>query len=700
MVKSKKKKINTERMNHMHLASLQQIHQAESGDRSLLKNELWLKHLILTKENKVNLEHIESIHNLSANQTLRYVKRTLEILDTMDIPTTIKQTVEEVLKWSEVAKGGMPSVRKSWKKQGIDLYAHNIGSADIYRSLYPENRVVYILILTHGLIGQYLRGEVNLKENIPLTRLIEEEYFSKEELTELLKVLNQCIIEGVSKELWDSIQQDVFQVIEQIAEGDYEEIFLKEKIRRLRGSSIAKGENFKDLYEEFMSKEARKKLSALFSDTQLWYIEPALQDFSLEEFIKIFLLIEQHSAHKRFMRKHITLEPLMNTMYYDYQGKKKINLYKKRIIEKYLKSLSIDSILEGNTPKNKHVSLSVTFDWETIIFDFVFSPVGETLIDFCVEAEKADIEHEKAIILLFDLFELRRDAYDRFHNEDNYLAHMHSSADDKRIILDYIKGETILDVGPGSGVVMDMVEEAFPEKTVMGVDISTNIIETLMRKKQTENKQWKVYQADAMKLNESFSKGTVDTIIYSSIFHEFFSYIPHNGRKFNHETIQVALKSGFDVLEKGGRLIIRDGIMTEPVHEKRIIQFKNPKEDMLFLERYMKDFKGRTIQAEILTPDKVKMPINDAMEFLYTFTWGEESYVHEVNEQFGYFTPTGYKDAIAKTLGEENYELVAFKHYLQEGYTENLHQKIRFLDEQEQEVSLPDSTCLIVIEKK
>lgn len=686
----------------MTLASLQAIRAIEDGNREVLKNEPWLKYLVLTKENKVNLEHVSSLHDLSHNQTLRYVKRTLSTLEKMRLPLSeiTKETIEEVLKWSEVAKGGMPSVRNTWKRQGIDLYAHNIGSADIYRQYYPENRVVYLLILTHGLIGQYLRGEVNLKENIPLTRLIEEGYYEKEELKTLLLGLNECVIRGVSDGLWMRLRRPLLNIVHQIIEGNYEEVPLKEKIRRLRASSINQGEDFEKNYTEFVTEKTEETIRSLLADTQLLYIEPALLDFSFEEFVKIFLLIDQQSKHKRFMRKHITLEQLMNTMYYDYQGKKKINLYKKRIIEKYLSSVSIEEILEGKTPDNKHVSLSVTFDWETILFDFVFSPVGEKLIDFCVEAEKADIEHEKAIILLFDLFELRRDAYDRFHNEDKYLEHMHASADDKRIILDYIKGDKVLDVGPGSGVALDMIEETFPEKEVTGVDIATNVIEALQRKKQTENRAWQVVHGDALNLSDTFEEASLDTIIYSSIFHEFFSYIPYNGKKFNHETIEAALKSGFKTLKKGGRIIIRDGIMTEPMDTKRIIAFNNPKEDLRFLERYKKDFKGRDIKVEYLSENKVKMPINDAMEFLYTFTWGEESYVHEVNEQFGYFTPSAYKETIAKTLGEENYDLIACKHYLQAGYTEHLSKKIRFLNEQEQEVSLPDSTCLIVIEKK
>ena len=87
------------------------------------------------------------------------------------------------------------------------------------------------------------------------------------------------------------------------------------------------------------------------------------------------------------------------------------------------------------------------------------------------------------------------------------------------------------------------------------------------------------------------------------------------------------------------------------------------------------------------------------MEFLYTYTWGEESYVHEINEQFGYFTPSRYKKFIKETLGEA-VEIIEFRHYLQDGYTLALSQRIEFMNEHGAAVSLPDSTCLIVIQKK
>ncbi|MNP58870.1 hypothetical protein D3C76_1538230 [compost metagenome] len=72
--------------------------------------------------------------------------------------------------------------------------------------------------------------------------------------------------------------------------------------------------------------------------------------------------------------------------------------------------------------------------------------------------------------------------------------------------------------------------------------------------------------------------------------------------------------------------------------------------------------------------------------------------MHEVQEQFGYFTPSQYEECIRSTLGSQAIIRVS-RHYLQEGYAEALSRRVEFMDEQDQQVSFPDSTCLIVIEK-
>ncbi|MMZ66244.1 hypothetical protein D1872_287230 [compost metagenome] len=100
----------------------------------------------------------------------------------------------------------------------------------------------------------------------------------------------------------------------------------------------------------------------------------------------------------------------------------------------------------------------------------------------------------------------------------------------------------------------------------------------------------------------------------------------------------------------------------------------------------------------MLGDDEVELLVNDAMEFLYTYTWGAEAYVHEVQEQFGYLTPSAYRKFIHETLGEEAGILVA-EHYLQAGYTEALQERIILTDEKGNPVPLPESTCLWVMEK-
>jgi SAM-dependent methyltransferase len=243
---------------------------------------------------------------------------------------------------------------------------------------------------------------------------------------------------------------------------------------------------------------------------------------------------------------------------------------------------------------------------------------------------------------------------------------------------------------------MDLLEEKYPTKKIYGIDISSNVIETLEKKKLQEQKKWNLVKGDALNLNDYFEIGSLDTIIYSSIIHELYSYIPFEGKKFNINTVIKALKSAYSILPVNGRIIIRDGIKTEPVDQERIIEFKNI-EDLSILKRYCNDFKGREIKYERINDNKVKMLVNDAMEFLYTYTWGEDSYPLEVQEQFGYLTPTEYVKLIQDNL--ENSMIVKCTAFLQEGYEENLLNKIAIYDENMNVVKLPNSTCIIVIEK-
>ncbi|MCY8345925.1 class I SAM-dependent methyltransferase [Bacillus haynesii] len=689
------------------LQSLEAIEKVKSGDYHVLRDAEWLKYLVLTEEQNVNLERISSLENMPQNPVFLYVEQMLSILEKADIPELEKEIIEEVLIWSEAAKCGLPHKRKEWRERGFQLAIHNIGSAQIYadrRQAYmPERQaieeLIYILILTHGLVGQYIRGETRYRQFTPLIDWIEASELQHIDIRRVLYVLNKCIIEGVSPALWESIERDVNRVIGQICTGERNKDWpFAERIRKLRGQALDSGED-SSRYERFLREHsAEDTLRRFFQRIDLWYVESALSSFSFEEFVKIFLLVLR-SVNPLSVR-HISFEPLMKDMYRDYQGVRHINVYKKRIIEACLKEMSISDLLYGEVPVNEHVSLAVQpFDQasEIVGVTFSFSQAGLKLIEFCQEAEKSPL-YERAIVLLYDFFEFRKDSFDRLQNEAAYLSDMNGAEDYKKKIADYAVGERMLDIGAGGGVMLDLLTDQHPEAEVIGIDLSVNVIEELQKRKVREHKPWHVKQADALDLPEYFEQESVDTIVFSSILHELFSYIPYEGKKFNHLVIAQALKSSFDILKPGGRIIIRDGIMTENKEETRRLRFKDP-DGMDFLKRYVHDFKGRKVQILETEKDAAVLFVNDAMEFLYTYTWGEEAYPHEVQEQFGYFTPSEFRRCIEKELGERA-NILVFEHYVQEGYEEHLYPKIELTDRLGRRVPLPDSTCFIVIEKQ
>lgn len=703
------------------MTALEKIQQAKNGNMQVLKSEPWLMYLYLTKRKDINLERVSSLKELEkSNPVLEYVENTLSILENMpgmNLYPSEKRIVEEVLKWSEVAKCGMPHHRIKWQEQGVNLFVHNIGSAQIYALQYGQNSedifsleeryIIHTLIETHGLIGQYIRGEVNLDENRPLSLLLSQNYLKEENLKIILTVLNKCIIKGASADIWDNVEDKVKEVIEWILNDDYRhELSVKERMKQLRNTAIKNGENFEEEYSNCFTEKYEQIFRYVFSKAYLWYVESALSVFTLEEFLKIFLLI--YKEINPFSVKHISFEYLMKEIYYDHKGRKNINLYKMRIIQHYLAQMTPEDILSGNMVSNEHVCHQVSLEGHmdsTACFSFRFSLAGTKLIEFCQVSDTSSVLFKQATMLLLDLFELRKDKFDRLYNEEEYLETMNQSLEYKTVVADYIpeqaSGNTIIDIGPGKGALMDYIVDKFPASKVIGVDMSQNVIDELKKIKNTQGKQWDFIKGDVRNLSslyktagplkEYLMPGAVKSVIFCSVAHEIFSY---NG--FSYKALEESFTAAFDLLCVGGRLIIRDGIMTEQ-DEPRIIRFKSS-DDMKFVEQYAKDFKGRKIEYRILSANEVMMPVNDCMEMLYTYTWGSESYAQEVQEQFGYFTPSEFQGFLSRILGKQA-KIIECKHYLQKGYEEHLLPKVEIFDKSYQPVSLPDSTCLIVVEK-
>lgn len=648
----------------------------EINDRMLAMNP-WLDYLYNTNNISVNMERVEVVERINGKEALEYTLKTLEILEKIASGKSYYGVLERALQWCEVAKGGTYIQREKWRSMGYPVDIHNLASAEIYKMQSCDSinmtYIVYTLIKSHGLIGQAIRGEVNVSKNSPVIELLN--FYSNKELYDLLYDFNRCIIEAVSCDIWNSVSEDVEKLIKDIIVGDFSEYTADERIGKLCP-------NVSDITDEGI--EFFK--NNIFPYYELWYFTAAVDSFTFEEVLKILQKVVKNKAANKV--QHLNFKPLSDSLHYDYEGKKHVNVYKKRIIEKYLRDDSIENVY-----------LDIHDENNTIYIDFKFSKACEKLIDFCVEAERSGIiTYEKAITVLFDMFGFRRDEFDRLNNEDKYLRTMNeSSSSTKNSIAYYVVGDSVVDVGSGGGVMLDLLEEIYPKMNIVGTDISKNVIATLKAKAVKENHKWgvKVHNFVDCPFDEK-----VDNIIFSSILHEIYSYTEKDGMKFNIESVVCALKNAYESLNKGGRIIIRDGVKTDS-NALLKVRFKTA-EGMAFFKNYCKDFKG----LPELAPDErcgivsesemiVEGNINFMREFLYTYTWGNESYAHEVNEQFGYLTIPEYKQ-LFKELGMN---LIECKSFLEAGYKTHLDPLVELFDEKGNPAEFPESNLIIVAEK-
>ena len=656
-----------------------------------LRDHAWLRYLALTKERINNPERVLSVEELEQNQVLAYVERTLQCPAVAAVEDSrSRQCIVRTLQWAEVAKGGTAADRRRWEQQGIALHVHNEGSAEIYLRESTDNewmkQAVYRLIKTHGLLGQYLRGEVALSSSAPLQELLEPSYFTALQLAVLLNALNEAIISAVSEELWHSVEADVKDLVARICSGAP----LRDDAPLPRVQKV-----FPEHYRGVTELPAAEQ--ALLEDIfrcDLWYPYTALSAFTREEITAMFSMIRDCGLRNV---RNISFYHLARTLHYDYEGSKKINIYKKRIIEYCLREYR-----SGNQNSiSEHVSFVCDVQGDILFFDIRFTPVCDSLITFCVEAERSGlIDYQKSITAIFDLFGFRRDQFDRLNNEDKYLSTMNDAQYSRKYeTLDHIVGDKIVDVGSGGGVLLDRLEQRFPEKTIIGTDISSTVIERLEKKIKEEHHHYTV-------LRHNFVDGPlpfqVDSIIFSSILHEIYSYTEFDGSQFNINAVKTALKNACDSLLPGGRIVIRDGVLSQG---SRIctLHMRTP-EGISFLRNYLKDFRGLTALRgadDQWLPEQVSLDENNVLhadinfirEFLYTYTWGTEAYSSEVNEQFGYFTLEDYADFL-RSLGME---LLTAEAYLEPGYPDNLNPLVRLGDGLRWE-DMP-SNCILAAQK-
>ena len=641
----------------------------------------------------------------------------------------------------DIAKTQSAAQRTAWTAQGISLDVHNEAAAAILRKTdrargWPLGDVLGKLAIAwieaHGLAGQHVRGEGPLVMFAPLVgtlrdltpalaRVLRVDPADATALAlDALHVLDACDTSAVREGLLDdellarlaAVRTEVGAVCKAPAWADPyralierspvpDRAWLATRLRALRAGRQHAGETAASV-DAAVSAIGDTEIAALapaLATCQLWYCESATS--GLSPAAQLGVLAAAVGAARTIgvdvsRPWHAQLRPLVARL----NGDSSAVRYRLRLVEAALAATPIRTLLTGTASLGPLGTISARLahatDPDAIVIDYADTEESAALVTLLGLYEtRSQIAFHTMLKALCDLYGLRKDEFDRVANEANYLQTMNSARSDKERMLDFVKPGTIVEIGPGGGVVLDLLEARFPDAEVIGVDLSREVVAALEGRARAGAKHWKVMLGAAEHLGSLVP--AADTVVFCSILHEVYSYTEP---KFQLASVQQVVRAAFDVLRPGGRIVIRDGVMPPP-GTRRIRMIAPDVRGTLAL--YAAQFEGRHIAVTDLAPDRVEMSTADAMEFLYTYTWGPASFPYEVRELYGILP---YEEYVAQLVawcgGEAACAVIAnpLGSYLQSGYRDNLAGKIELTDEHDRPVALPDSNCLIVLERR
>jgi SAM-dependent methyltransferase len=642
----------------------------------------------------------------------------------------------------DIAKTANATLRAQWIAHGITVDVHNEAAAAILRRAdrargwpLPDvlGKLAIAWIESHGLAGQHVRGEGPLVMFTPLVATLRDlapalaRHVGKPPADavrlalDALHILDACDTAAVREGLLDDALLDRLAAVSATlasicvpgawanpsaslvsASPRPDRTWLADRLRALRTNRQRAGEPAAAV-DAAVAAVGDTELAALapaLATCQLWYCEAATSGLSPAAQLSVLAAaIGAARANNVDVARpwHAQLRPLVARLHGDSAPVR----YRLRLVEAALAQVPMRTLLTGNAALGPLGTLTGRLahatDLDTIVVDYHDTDESAALVTLLGLYEtRSQVAFHTMLKALCDLYGLRKDEFDRVANEANYLATMNAARTDKERMLDFVRPGTIVEIGPGGGIVLDLLEARFPESDVIGVDLSREVVTALEQRAKANGNRWKVVLGAAEDLAQHVVP-PIDNVVFCSILHEVYSYTEP---KFRLDSVRAVVAAAFATLRTGGRIVIRDGVMPPP--GTRRIRMIAP-DVKPTLDLYCTQFEGRAITYTELAPDRVEMTSADAMEFLYTYTWGPASFPYEVRELYGILT---YDDYVAKLIewcgGPDRARVVEnpLRSYLQPGYRDNLAGKIELTDEHDNPVELPDSNCLIVIERR
>lgn len=608
----------------------------------------------------------------------------------------------------DVAKGGTDDERQAWAAAGVNLDIHNLGAEDLLRhtgalTRWPLDRAgqaaVTTLVAQHGLAGQCVRGEMPPALMPAIAPA----------LADALHLIDLCDTAAVRPGLLDERITDGLRAVLQQRRGDAAAAStLADRLRALRRGRLGAGEPPGAVDDALASLTAdeRAGLAARLATCQLWYAEAATASLSPLGQLKV-LAAACGAATAAGVPPDAPWHAQLAALVPRLHGDAARTRYRVRTVEASLARATVAELLAASARPGAlgplgAIAATLGHD-HAVRLDWHASDEADALVTLLsIYETKSSAAFHSTLKALCDLYGLRKDEFDRVANEADYLAHMNAARSDKERMLDWVVPGKIVEVGPGGGVVLDLLEARFVDSEILGVDVSSEVISALATRRSQQARRWTVVHADAFALPTICAPGTVATVVFCSILHEIYSYVERPGAgRFQLESVRDIVQAAFATLRPGGRIVIRDGVAPPPgIRRLRLLA-----EDARgMLELFAAQFEGRPITYRDLPDGRVEMDAHDAMEFLYTYTWGPASFPYEVREQYGVLPYDAYAAHLLAWCGGPTHARVLDvpapqRSYLQPGYQTSLATKITVTDELDRPVPLPDSNCLLVVER-
>jgi SAM-dependent methyltransferase len=283
-------------------------------------------------------------------------------------------------------------------------------------------------------------------------------------------------------------------------------------------------------------------------------------------------------------------------------------------------------------------------------------------------------------------------------------------------IVRYIRSPNpiILSAGAGTGKLEAHIAGLIPDSTVIGLDISLKMIETIDNEAKIVNgaqNSGKLYPLRADATNIPIRNNSADVIIAPSIIHEIVSYI--DGYRIGPATIRF-FKSAAEILKPGGLLIIRDFMLIGDPDSKiniRIGNRQDPSDTVpaSFVKKFAHKFSARDlsyISAQLKYLKRVKQNtihtnLADAMETAIHYSWSKR-FDSEVQETYFPISFRSYPEFVLNCFQEAGVrgEFLKSNIYLQSGYPEHINGRIDLINPKtRQRIQIPAFNGVVVFRK-